>query len=150
MSAYRDRTDLMKKELKEYEKTMTMTKPERRAMHEWVSEGNSVHENPDMAVDDSGMPVDFLYMYREDQKIQKEFSVLTDKEQEMRIVQYKGEDTSDTMSEQSLKMQVYERVIREHHLLEEADQLIQEFIEQSQELNDELKDLPDLDELPFK
>jgi hypothetical protein len=129
---------------------MTMTKPERRALHEWVSEGNSVHENPDMAVDDSGMPVDFLYMYREDQEIQKELSVLTDKEREMHIAQYKGGDTSDILSEQSLKMQIYERVLREHHLLEEADQLIQESLEQGQKLNAEPKDLSDLDELPFR
>src|SRR5699024_12501293 len=60
---------LLKQELREYEKVTPMTEEEREALHEWVAAGNSVHENGSMASYESGRPVDFLDVYREEEEI---------------------------------------------------------------------------------
>ena len=41
----KEKRNFLRKELKEYEKVTPMTEEERIALHEWVKNGNSVHEN---------------------------------------------------------------------------------------------------------
>ena len=43
-SKYRIRKEKLKRELKEYEKSMTLTKKERKMLHDWVNEGHSPYE----------------------------------------------------------------------------------------------------------
>ena len=43
-SKYRIRKEKLKRELKEYEKSMTLTKKERKMLHDWVNEGHSLYE----------------------------------------------------------------------------------------------------------
>lgn len=56
------------RELIEYEKVTTMTAEEQAALRTWVAEGNSVHENASMGVDETGEPLDFLEVYRMEEK----------------------------------------------------------------------------------
>jgi hypothetical protein len=55
----------LRKELKEYEPTIEdLTDEERNALHEWVSDGNSVYDNPCLIVHEGGRPVDFINAIR--------------------------------------------------------------------------------------
>jgi hypothetical protein len=51
-------------ELYAYERVTAMTAEERAILRKWVSEGNSVHENASMSVNENGRPSDFLDVYR--------------------------------------------------------------------------------------
>ena len=44
MKINKEKMQLLKRELREYEKVTIMTGEERAALHEWVAAGNSVHE----------------------------------------------------------------------------------------------------------
>ena len=50
MKIDKERKAYLRKELKEFEKNNPMTDDERKALREWVNEGNSVYENSMMAV----------------------------------------------------------------------------------------------------
>lgn len=54
MKIDKEKTQLLKQELREYEKTTPMTEEEKEALHEWVAAGNSVHENGSMASYEGG------------------------------------------------------------------------------------------------
>lgn len=69
MKINKEKRRFLKQELREYETHTPMTKEERAALQEWVAAGNSVHENGSMASYESGRPVDFLDVYREEEKI---------------------------------------------------------------------------------
>ena len=71
MKIDKEKTQLLKQELREYEKTTPMTEEEKEALHEWVAAGNSVHENGSMASYEGGRPVDFLDVYREEEEIRR-------------------------------------------------------------------------------
>ena len=62
MKINKEKMQLLKRELREYEKVTIMTGEERAALHEWVAAGNSVHENGSMASYENGRPVIF-WMY---------------------------------------------------------------------------------------
>ena len=64
MNIHDERLLFLKEELKEYEKETPMTDEERDALHEWVDDGHSVHENPRCGVWDGNVPIDFLDTYR--------------------------------------------------------------------------------------
>ena len=66
MKISKEKRQFLKKELKEYEKITPMTEDERKVLHEWVADGNSVHENGAMACYEGGRPMDFLDVYREE------------------------------------------------------------------------------------
>ena len=69
MKISKEKRRFLKQELKEYEKTISMTEEERTALHEWVAAGNSVHENGSMASYEGGRPMDFLDVYRQEEEI---------------------------------------------------------------------------------
>ena len=55
----------LRRELKEYEQTFTdLTDEERNELHEWVTDGNSVYDNPYLIVYDGGRPVDYIEAIR--------------------------------------------------------------------------------------
>lgn len=71
MKISKEKRKFLRQELKEYEKITPMTTEEREALHQWVAAGYSVHENGSMASYESGRPMDFLDVYREEEKIRK-------------------------------------------------------------------------------
>ena len=87
------------KEYHEYVKNTPMTDKEKEALWEWVMEGNSVHENPSMAVDEHSRPVDFLNDYRYQEEIYQQLEKLSGREKENYIARLRGEDTMDTLRE---------------------------------------------------
>lgn len=62
----KERKAYLRKELKEFEKNNPMTDDERKALREWVNEGNSVYENSMMAVG-----YNYLEEYRDEKYIRK-------------------------------------------------------------------------------
>ena len=81
------------KELIEYEKVTTMTAEEQAALRTWVAEGNSVHENASMGVDETGEPLDFLEVYRMEEEIRQDLEKLSPTEKDKYIARLKGEYT---------------------------------------------------------
>lgn len=66
MDILKDRQQLLRQELEEYETITPMTDDEREALHWWVDKGHSVHENWSLACWEGGAPIDFLDVYREE------------------------------------------------------------------------------------
>ncbi|MBR1855931.1 MAG: hypothetical protein IJ803_02520 [Oribacterium sp.] len=120
----------LQKELEEYENNTPMNDEERRALHEWVGQGYSVHENDCLAEDGHGNYLDFLDVYREEESIRETLSTLNEEEQEEFIAQLQGRDTIKSLrkrcDELHYKSEVYEKVLRRHHLMDEAENLIEE------------------------
>ena len=81
MKISKEKKQFLKKELREYEKITPMTEDERKALHEWVAAGNSVHENGSMALYEGGRPMDFLDVYREEEDIRRATKGMTYEEE---------------------------------------------------------------------
>ena len=56
----RELREILMRDLKEYEKSIRMTKEERRALYEWVSEGNSPYDNGCYLYNEMGCPMDYI------------------------------------------------------------------------------------------
>lgn len=112
-------------ELMKYETITEMTDDERAALRKWVLDGNSVHDNGSMAYTECGVPCDFLDVYRYEKEIRSNLVKLSPREQENYLARLRGEDTIDNLREDLNKLffkaGIYEQVLREHHLLEEAN-----------------------------
>lgn len=123
-------------ELIEYEKQHTeITSEERTALHEWVIAGNSVYENSSMATSESGKPCDFLEVYRYEEEIRQTLKKLPKREQDNYLARLRGEDTIDNLhkdlSEVLFSMRIYEQILRNNGLLEEANVQIEQAKEES-------------------
>lgn len=120
--------DLLIRELIEYEKVTAMTADENAALHSWVNSGYSVHENASMAVDDFGNTLDFLDVYREEKEVAEKLKNLPLNEQNKYILRLKGEHSVETLLEDRdallFKINVYERILKRHQLLGEANELM--------------------------
>lgn len=92
MKISKEKRRFLKQELKEYEKTISMTKEERTALHEWVAAGNSVHENGSMASYEGGRPMDFLDVYREEEEIRRALASMSDEERSKYLLEEYGID----------------------------------------------------------
>ena len=138
------------KELIEYEKVTTMTAEEQAALRTWVAEGNSVHENASMGVDETGEPLDFLEVYRMEEEIRQDLEKLSPTEKDKYIARLKGEYTVEILLEdiQALhfKLNSYERILKKHHLLDEAENLMDDWKNQAVVL----PEIADNAELPFQ
>jgi len=149
----KEKAAFLRKELKEYEKVTEMTEVERLALHEWVADGNSVHENRSMACNEGGGPSDFLDDYRYEEEIRQDLEQLTPKEQENYLARIRGEETIDNLREDlrelSFKANIYYRVLRKYGLIQETEKLLQETKEKSRALSECLATQP-VDELPFQ
>ena len=135
----------------DYVKKTLMTEKEKEALWEWVLDGNSVHENPSMAVDDYNCSVDFLDDYRYHEEIYQQLEKLTGKDKESYLVRLRGEDTIDTLREDlqaaCYERDVYYKVLSRHGLLQEAKECLEAGLERSNSL--QLTALP-FEELPFE
>lgn len=56
--------EILENQYRGYVANTPMTKNEKKALYEWVKEGNSVYENDKNAWYAGGVPVDFLHVYR--------------------------------------------------------------------------------------
>lgn len=87
-----EKLEMLLKELNEYEEVTEMTDEERMALHQWVYEGNSVHENRAMSYQENGNPSDFLDVYRYESEILKKLDKMTPKERDSYISKLQGTD----------------------------------------------------------
>lgn len=131
----KEKAAILRNELIEYEQNHDMTEDERTALREWVMDGNSVHENAYMAYTGHGIPCDFLDAYRYEEGIHRDLEKLSPGEQENYIARLRGEDTIDNLREDFdklfFKTQLYEQVLRNNGLLEEAELKIKAAEEES-------------------
>ena len=139
------------KEYHDYVKNTPMTEKEKEALWEWVMDGNSVHTNPSMSVDEHNSPSDFLDDYRYHEEIYQQLEQLTGKDKENHLARLRGEDTIDTLREDLQKAcyerNVYYQVLSRHGLLPEARKRMETGRELSRTI--QLKALY-LEELPFE
>lgn len=144
-----ERPAFLLEELREYEKITDMTAEERTALHEWVSEGNSLHANSSMGCHENGEPMDFLDDYRYHEEIRKDLEQLAPAEQEKYIAQLRGEDTVEMLQEElsrlSAKAEAYRRILKKYGLLSEAEALVK-----SWKANEVVWPETSADELPFQ
>lgn len=98
MKISKEKRRFLKQELKEYEKTIPMTEEERTALHEWVAAGNSVHENGAMASYESGRPMDFLDVYREEEEIRCALASMSYEEGSKYLLEEYGIDRDGVMT----------------------------------------------------
>ena len=130
MNIINNRQLFLRKELEEYEKITPMSSEERNVLHEWVSQGHSVHENDCLAEDGHGNYLDFLDVYREEESIRETLKNLNEDERDEFIAQLQGVDTIKSLQkrcdELHYKSEVYEKVLRKHHLMREAEAMNEE------------------------
>lgn len=135
-----------------YESDNQLTKDERKALLEWVKEGNSVHDNPSLAEDGHGSYLDFIDVYRYEEEIRKKLDALPEHDRENYLARLRGEDTIDNLredlSQAYFKLQIYEKVIKKHHLEAEVNLYINEANAESERISELLKTLS-YEELPF-
>ena len=81
---------MLEEELKEYLKDTKMTPKERKALHEWVAAGHSVHENNAMAVCEGGYPIDFLDIYREEEELRQVTKDMSSEDARKYMMDYYG------------------------------------------------------------
>lgn len=109
MDILKERQQFLEKELEEYEKMNPMSDDEREALHWWVGQGHSVHENWSLACWEGGAPIDFLDVYREEMEEKAMLDAMKEEEQdeywnyrygpvtnmasEMSMEEFLGEDT---------------------------------------------------------
>ena len=98
MKISKEKRRFLKQELKEYEKTISMTEEERAALHEWVAAGNSVRENGSMASYEGGRPMDFLDVYREEEEIRRALASMSYEEGSKYLLEEYGIDRDGVMT----------------------------------------------------
>ena len=98
MKISKEKRRFLKQELKEYEKTISMTEEERTALHEWVAAGNSVHENGSMASYEGGRPMDFLDVYRQEEEIRSALASMSYEEGSKYLLEEYGIDRDGVMT----------------------------------------------------
>lgn len=75
-----------------------MTEEERKILHEWVDDGNSVHENGAMACYEGGRPMDFLDVYREEEEIRRALNTMSYEEGSRYLLEEYGIDRDGVMT----------------------------------------------------
>lgn len=87
MKTDKERKTYLRKELKEFEKTNPMTDDERKALRDWVNQGNSVYENSMMAVG-----YNYLTEYRDTEYLRKATKDMTTEDAQRFAWNYYGWD----------------------------------------------------------
>ena len=100
--------EILEKQYQEYIKNTPMTKKERRALREWVKDGNSVYENGSGAWADGGIPVEFLTIYRDEEYIRKKTKGMSSDEKRKFALAYYGWD--DEIESNSVEEGILEKV----------------------------------------
>lgn len=98
MKISKEKRRFLKQELKEYEKITPMTEEEKVILHEWVADGNSVHENGSMASYEGGRPMDFLDVYREEEGIRRALSSMSYEEGSKYLLEEYGIDRDGVLT----------------------------------------------------
>lgn len=95
----REVRDLLSEQLKEYEAGFTMTREERRLLHEWVSSGHSPYDNGNY-IYGAGVPLDFVSALRCEQELQERFNDLSEEEKEAELqgIHYQYDTVADEFS----------------------------------------------------
>ena len=142
----KERRSYLKKELREYEKETPMTEEERKILHEWVDEGNSVHENGSNACYEGGRPLDFLDVYREEEEIRQTLDSLCGEERERYLCEIRHEPyVPDLLAEiykLEMKLRAYAQVLEDHGLLSSAEAHYKEICRPVDLFNTENEELP--------
>lgn len=94
------RKEFLENKYKEYCKNTTMTNSERRALREWVKDGNSVYENSMDAWADGQVPVEFLTVFRDEEYIRKHTKGMTPEESRKFALEYYGWSDEDSETQQ--------------------------------------------------
>lgn len=141
----------IKSVVEEYASGHPMTIEEKDALYEWVKDGNSPYDNPCMACDDHGNPLDFLSVYRYEKEIVETIDNLAPEERDKYVARLKGEDTMETLKEDLYeaiyKLNIYEKILRSYGLMELAEQRIKAGKEYDEECKKLFIDCNE--ELPF-
>ena len=144
MKISKEKRRFLSKELKEYENVTPMTDQERTALREWVHAGNSVHENAAMAVYESGRPLDFLDVHREDEELRRVLDSMSYEDGSKYLLEEYGIDRDGIMTPEAptyeeLKEKadrlcrtcfLYWEFLRARGLREEADEYVREHIDE--------------------
>ena len=144
MKINKEKRQYLKKELREYEKITPMTEEERKILHEWVADGNSVHENGAMACYEGGRPMDFLDVYREEKEICQALDTMSYEEGSRYLLEEYGIDRDGVMTPkpptyEELKKKanrlyrtcfLYWKVLVANDLREEAYEYVREHIDE--------------------
>ena len=86
-----DKQEFLWQEYNRYIQENKLTPYERRLLHKWVSEGNSVSESPGSCFScECYPPKDFIETYREDKLIRHEMKGMTRLEKENYLKEYMG------------------------------------------------------------
>jgi len=97
-----DIKEYLENQYNEYLKKRTMTKKEQRAVREWVKAGNSVYDNPDGAWLDSGVCMEYLDAYKDDEYIRQHTKGMSAEETKQFALAYYGwDDDSDLGTEKN-------------------------------------------------
>lgn len=146
MKISKEERQFLRKELKEYEKITPMTDEERKVLHKWVADGNSVHENGAMACYEGGRPMDFLDVYREEEKIRQVLDTMSYEEGSRYLLEEYSIDRDGVMTPkpptyEELKKKanrlyrtcsLYWEVLVDNDLREEAYEYVREHIDEEQ------------------
>ena len=144
MKINKEKRQLLQQELREYEKVTPMTEEEREALHEWVAAGNSVHENGSMVSCESGRPVDFLDVYREEEEIRRALDSMSYEEGSKYLLEEYGIDrdgvttpkppTYEELKEKANRLYrtcfLYWEFLAANNLREEAYEYVREHIDE--------------------
>lgn len=87
--------EYLENEYREYVTVTPMTKKERRALLQWVKDGNSVHENSSGVWYDGQVPADFLTVYRDEEYIRQHTVGMSAEETRKFAMSYYGWDEDD-------------------------------------------------------
>ena len=65
MYTKREIRDVLRRELKQYEASFSdLTPDERKTLHQWVADGNSVRDNPSLIAGEDGNPLCYITAIR--------------------------------------------------------------------------------------
>lgn len=143
--------NLLKKELKAYERSTPMTEEELKAVREWVKNGNSVHENGSNAHYENGRPMDFLDVYREEEDLRRFLEPMTEEERDRYILENFGtgrnekprlpptyEELKEKARRLYRKSMLYWEVLARNDLLDEAEEYLREHIDEERPFEEDL------------
>lgn len=82
---------LLKEQLKQYKKEISMTQEELRELEAWVASGRSPYDNGDYIYNEYGYPMDFVNALRALNEKQEWFESLSDEEREQELRNLRGD-----------------------------------------------------------
>lgn len=95
----KNREDILSRQLKEYESTIgTLTEDEKKELHEWVTTGNSVHDNPYYIYGEDGYPMDYINAARCVKELCEEMRDLTPEKSAEFECEREVEDPTDPLT----------------------------------------------------